>query len=101
MNDPDRNLMIAVLVAQIQDYINKKSPADALAEIYIFRNDKESDEYVFGFNSTCKHIEIDPDKFRKRLKELKERRKNGTLTPGMFNIKGSKKWINVNEEEKS
>lgn len=27
-NDPYRDLMIAVLVIQVQDYINKKSPAN-------------------------------------------------------------------------
>jgi len=101
MSNPDRDLMIAVLVIQIQDYINKIPPSNAPAENYIFRNDKESDNYIFGFNSICRYIEIDPGRFRKKLKELKERRKNGTLDPSIFSMKESSKYIAMNEEEKN
>jgi len=41
------------------------------AEIYIFENNEESDNYVFGFNFICRHLELDPERFRKKIRELR------------------------------
>ena len=41
------------------------------AEIYIFENNEESDNYVFGFNFICRYLELDPEKFRKKIRELR------------------------------
>ena len=43
------------------------------AEIYIFENNKESDNYVFGFNFICRHLGLDPERFRKKIRELRLR----------------------------
>lgn len=133
MDDPEKNLMTAVLATQIQDYINARELTDfpfmdkigrlekqikilirklakdkekqyykeaermeqkirlkqrnleiaakhrkktivsqgRSAEIYIFENNEESDNYVFGFNFICRHLELDPEKFRKKIRELR------------------------------
>jgi len=42
------------------------------AKIYIFENDEESETYVFGFKFICNYIGIDPEKFRKKIKEKRE-----------------------------
>ena len=41
------------------------------AEVYIFENNEESDNYVFGFNFICRHLEMDPERFRKKIRELR------------------------------
>jgi len=41
------------------------------AEIYIFENNEESDNYVFGFNFICRYLELDPERFRKKIRELR------------------------------
>ena len=41
------------------------------AEIYIFENNEESDNHVFGFNFICRYLELDPEKFRKKIRELR------------------------------
>jgi len=41
------------------------------AEAYIFNNDRNSEFYVFGFKFICKHIGLDPERLRKRIKETK------------------------------
>jgi len=68
--DPSKALMIAVLATQIEDYFRGKPPlCYANAKEYIFQNDKESNEYVFGFNFVCTHIGLDPNKLRKAIKK--------------------------------
>ena len=42
------------------------------ARYYIFEDFKESEEYVFGFKFICSYIGLDPEKFRKRIKEKRE-----------------------------
>lgn len=44
------------------------------AKEYIFENDSESDNYVFGLNFICRYIGLDPERLRKRLKELRAER---------------------------
>lgn len=41
------------------------------AEIYIFENNEESDNYVFGFNFISRYLELDPERFRKKIRELR------------------------------
>ena len=41
------------------------------AEIYIFENNEESDNYVFGFNFICRHLGLEPERFRKKIRELR------------------------------
>lgn len=42
------------------------------AKHYIFDDSKESEEYVFGFKFICTYIGLDPEKFRKAIKEKRE-----------------------------
>jgi len=100
-------LMISVLAQAITDYIqairvggfnfSKRLKADGIkknktrkeerdlkamargnvAESYIFDNSKSSEEYVFGFKFICRYIEIDPERFRKRIKEKRRDFMNG------------------------
>lgn len=44
------------------------------AKCYIFDDDSytESENYVFGFKFICSFIGMDPEKFRKRIKEKRE-----------------------------
>jgi len=42
------------------------------AEHYIFDNNEESNNYVFGFNFICKTIGLDPNRFRRKIKELRQ-----------------------------
>ena len=42
------------------------------AKEYIFLESRESEEYVFGFKFICTYLGIDPERFRKRIKEKRE-----------------------------
>jgi len=42
------------------------------AKYYIFEDFEESEKYVFGFKFICSYIGLDPEKFRKRIKEKRE-----------------------------
>lgn len=42
------------------------------AKEYIFLESSESEEYVFGFKFICTYLGIDPERFRKRIKEKRE-----------------------------
>jgi hypothetical protein len=42
------------------------------ARYYIFEDFRESEEYVFGFKFICSYIGLDPEKFRKKIKEKRE-----------------------------
>jgi len=76
-----RNLMVGVLTTMIKDYIvgikkkGRLTPALMAhaknAEDYIFIDSKESDNYVFGFNFICRFIELDPERLRKQLANIK------------------------------
>lgn len=43
------------------------------ARVYIFENSKESKEYVFGFEFICTYFGLDPERFRKKIKELRRK----------------------------
>lgn len=43
------------------------------AKYYIFANNEESERYVFGFIFICRYIGIDPERFRKKIKEKREK----------------------------
>ena len=43
-----------------------------LAKYYIFADSEESEEYVFGFKFICSYIGIDPERFRKKIREKRE-----------------------------
>jgi len=74
MDNGYKNLMIAVLTTQIKDYLEslKVSIRYKKAEIYIFNDLDESEEYVFGFKFICRYIGLDPLRFRKKIKNYKK-----------------------------
>lgn len=72
--DAYKKLMMAVLTTQIKDYLEalKTSLRYKQAEIYIFNDMDESEEYVFGFKFVCKYIGLDPLRFREKIKNYKK-----------------------------
>ncbi len=69
-----RSLMLSVLTTQVKDYIKSVRKGGKPAEVpraYIFENNKESTEYVFGFNFICTYIGLDPIRLRRKIKEMR------------------------------
>lgn len=73
--DGYRELMISVLATQIKDYISIVPALSKAAEGYIFDDSRKAQKYVFSFVNICKHIELDPGKFRKKIKLLRIEKK--------------------------
>lgn len=44
------------------------------AESYIFNDNKESENYIFGFKSICNYFAISLDRLRKKLREYMEKK---------------------------
>ena len=72
--DGYKNLMIAVLTTQIKDYLNAPRATSRYkkAEIYIFSDMNESEEYVFGFKFICSYIGLDPTRLREKVKKYQK-----------------------------
>lgn len=70
-----RDLMVSVLATQLKDYMSIVPALSKAAENYIFDDTKEAQGYVFSFVSICKYIELDPEKFRQKIKLLKKEKK--------------------------
>lgn len=85
---PEDKLLLAILIGAIKDYMkihrikkchwpvkrikNEKariSQNKYSAAAYIFFPKKESDDWLFGFVSICKHFNIDPKNLRKKILE--------------------------------
>jgi len=43
------------------------------AKYYIFADSKESENYVFGFKFICTYLGLDPERFRQKIKEKREK----------------------------
>lgn len=74
---PEEDLMVAVLANQLKDYLFRGSET---AKCYIWADNKQSDNYVFGFNFICRFIEIDPERFKAKIKAMRERITKDHLT---------------------
>ncbi len=48
-----------------------------LAEIYLFDDSYESDNYVFGFSYICRYIGLDPKRMRQKIREIKQEQIEG------------------------
>lgn len=70
--DGYNRLMISVLATQLKDYLSFCKRKKEQAEVYLFDDSKESDDYVLGFKFICKHIGIDPLRFRKKIKSIRK-----------------------------
>lgn len=75
--DGYRELMVSVLATQIKDYVSIVPALSKAAESYIFDNSRRAKNYVFSFISICKYIELEPEKFRKKIKLLRIEKKGG------------------------
>ena len=69
--DGYRELMVSVLATQIKDYTSIVPALSKAAKSYIFDDSEEARNYVFSFVSICKYIDLDPGKFREKIKLLR------------------------------
>lgn len=73
------NIMTAVMGVMIKDYLigisrgghKKQVAAGRIAEEWIFNDNYCPRGYVFSFNSICKVIDLEPQKFRAKLRKIK------------------------------
>jgi len=89
---PDERLMLAILAEALKDYTkiyrgkakeaktramkNEKMQRESRkrqAEIYLFSDTKESENYILGFKNICSYFGYDPVRLRKKLIEYMRR----------------------------
>lgn len=70
--DEIRAIMIATLLQAIKDYLHGSHLLST--EKYLFLDDKDSTDYVFGLEFICTYLGYDPDVMREKVRRLKEAR---------------------------
>lgn len=71
-NSPEQDLAKAVLVFGLIDFLSANRKEFYLDARKWFFTDDENDNYMYTFNNVCGLMEINPDRFRERLKKLKK-----------------------------
>jgi hypothetical protein len=64
------DLMVAVATTQVEDAKDTRSPLRCMAaRDYIFNDDAESENYIFGFKSVMNYLRIDPRRARAAIRK--------------------------------
>jgi hypothetical protein len=68
--DGYKDLMAAVVTQQVEDAKDVRSPLRCMgARHYVFSNDSESENYIFGFKSVLNYLGIDPERARTAIRK--------------------------------
>jgi len=73
---PEERMMLSHISENLKDYLRgiisgaKASPLFPIAAAWLFDSTKRSEHHVFGFVFTCRYFGIDPERMRKKIKEI-------------------------------